>query len=336
MRSVIPRTLLFLALLGLCASCTNVPKTPPENVVKLTTLPDRVRIEIGDRLFSEYIFKGAKRPYFYPVLAADGTSLTRDFPMKETPGEDRDHPHHRALWFAHSSVNGIDFWNEGNAGGKTPKGSIVHDALLETKSGAVAVIRARNRWLSPEGKLICTDESTIRIRQTANGPALDYEVTLQAPADAPVHIGDNKDGLVAMRVPQWMTLPHKIQGKDIPGHGHIVTSTGQRDADAWGKRAAWCDYYSELNGKTYGVAIFDHPQNLRHPSWWMARDYGLFGANPFGQHHYENLKDRPNAGDYDLAAGESLTLRYRFLFHLGDEKAANVGVHYAEFASELR
>src|SRR5215207_7681395 len=87
-----------------------------DSSVKLTRLDDRVRVEIDGHLFTEYFIKGASRPYCYPVLAVDGTSLVRDFPMKETPGEDRDHPHHRALMFAHSNVNEIDFWNEGTAG----------------------------------------------------------------------------------------------------------------------------------------------------------------------------------------------------------------------------
>lgn len=331
------RPFLAVALVFLVSSCALMRKGPPPAQVKLTTLADRVRIEIDGRLFSEYIFKGATRPYFYPVLAEDGTSLTRDFPMKETPGEEIDHPHHRAVMFAHSSVNGIDFWNEGAAGGRTvPKGSILHESLVETKSGPVAVIRAKNRWVSPAGKLICTDESTMRVVQTASGTALDYEVTLQALPDAPLHIGDNKDGVAAIRVAQWMTLPHKYQGKDVPGNGRYVTSTGVRDAAAWGTRADWCDLYAPKGDKVYGVAIFNHPQNLRHPTWWMARDYGLFAANPFGQHHFENLKDRPNAGDYDIPAGGTLTLRYRFLFHLGDEKAANIGVRYAEYVAEQK
>jgi len=61
--------------------------------------------------------------------------------MKETPGEDVDHPHHRSLWFAHSDVNGIDFWNEGTAGTRFPKGAIEHETLVET-------ISAVNRYLA--------------------------------------------------------------------------------------------------------------------------------------------------------------------------------------------
>jgi hypothetical protein len=139
---------------------------------------------------------------------------------------------------------------------------------------------------------------------------------------------------MAIRVAQWMTLPHKYEKRDLPGNGHLVTSTGHRDAAAWGKRADWCDYFAPHEGKVYGVAIFDHPQNFRHPTWWMARDYGLFGANPFGQHDYEGLKDQPHIGDYTIPAGGTLTLRYRFYFHLGDEVAAHVAAHYADYLAE--
>ncbi len=302
--------------------------------VKLSRLDDRVRVEIGGRLFTEYVFKGASRPYCYPILAADGTSLVRDFPMKETPGEDTDHKHHRALMFAHSNANQIDFWNEGTSGTKFPKGSTVHDGLVETTDGEVGLIRVRHRWVAPEGKLVATDETTLRFRGTAEARLLDYEVTLQALPDTPLVMGDNKDGTMAIRLAQWMTMPHKMQKKDIPGVGHIVTAKGERDAAVWGTRAAWCDYFAARNGRTYGVAIFDHPQNLRHPTWWMARDYGLFAANPFGQRDFEAAaKHPPGKGDYTIPAGGRLTLRYRFYFHTGDEQAARIAERYAEYAA---
>jgi hypothetical protein len=329
--------LILPVVLCFARTLTALPAAETKSEVKLTTLADRVRVEIGGQLFTEYIYgDGATRPYCYPILAPDGTPLSRDFPMKQTPGEDTDHPWHRSLWFAHSMVNGVDFWNEGSGdAGRSPKekGKTVHDALLETSSGAVGVIHARNRWVAPDGKLICTDDRTLRFRAATNGRLLDYEITLHALPDAPLLMGDNKDGTMAMRLAQWMTMPHKVQGKDIPGNGHIVTSTGARDADAWGKRADWCDYSAERKDKTYGVAIFDHPQNLRHPTWWMARDYGLFGANPFGQHDYENLKDQPHIGDYTIPAGGSLTLRYRFYFHIGDEKTAGIAERYVDYAA---
>jgi hypothetical protein len=305
--------------------------------VKLTPLADRVRVEVDGQLFTEYIFgDGATRPYCYPILSADGTALSRDFPMKDTPGEETDHPWHRPITFTHASVNGVDFWNEGGGdAGRSPKdkGRTVHESLVSVQDGPVGVIVSRNRWTAPDGRLICTDERTLRFHASPAGRFIDFEITVHALPDQPLLFGDNKDGTMGFRVAQWMTLPHKYKTQPVAGTGRLLTSTGIRDAEAWGKRADWCDYYAPRNGKTYGVAIFDHPQNLRHPTWWMARDYGLFAANPFGQHDFESRKDEPHLGDLTVPAGGSLTMRYRFYFHEGDPDAAKVGEHYADYVA---
>ena len=319
---------LLAAALGLA------PALCASDDVALTRLPDRVRVDIGGKPFTEYVFSGAHYPYCYPVLAADGTPLTRSFPLSSPPGEDHDHPHQISLWFAHGLMNGIDFWNQGTAGGPAPKGKVVHEALLETTSGSVGTLHARSRWLAPDGRLICTDDTTLRFQGDADSRTLDYEVTVHALPDQPLVFGDSKEGTLGIRLAQWMTLPHKYGTENLPGTGHIFTSAGDRDGAAWGKRADWCDYYAPHEGKVYGVAIFDDPRNLRHPTWWMARDYGLFGANPFGQHSYENTGDA-HAGDYTVPAGGSITLRYRFYFHTGDPGAAQLARHYAEFVARL-
>lgn len=327
MRLPLHYTLLLLAL---------VPAAHAAEVT-LANLADRVRVEIDGQLFTEYVHgdSASSRPYCYPILLADGTGLTRDFPMKETTGEDRDHPHHRALMFVHGDANKIDFWNEGKAGPPLPKGRTVHDGLVETVSGETGLLRTRNRWLAPDGRLIATDETTLRFRDAGKGNrTLDYEVTIRALPDTPLVMGDTKEGTMSIRVAQWLTMPHKYKGQVMPGTGHILTAAGDRDAAAWGKRAPWCDYYAPKDGKTYGVAIFDHPQNIRHPTWWMARDYGLFAANPFGQHEFEAEKNHPRGiGAYTIPAGGSLTLRYRFFFHAGDPESAQVADHYAAYAA---
>ncbi len=325
---------LIAALAFLPALCAFGAPLP----VKLTKQSDRVRVEIGGKLFTEYVFgDGATRPYCYPILSADGTPLTRDFPMKETPGEETDHPWHRSITFTHASVNGVDFWNEGTGGsaGKSPKakGRSTHESFLEVRDGSVGVIATRNRWTDPDGKLICTDERTVRFHGEGEARFIDFEITVHALPDQPLVFGDNKDGTMGYRMPLWMTLPHKYKNQQVPGVGHYLMSTGVRDADAWGKRAAWCSAYAERNGKTYGVTIFDHPKNLRHPTWWMARDYGLFAANPFGQHDFENLKDQPTIGNYTVPAGGSLTMRYRFYFHEADPVTAKAAEQYATYAA---
>lgn len=321
------RRLLLVVPACLAPWCAVLRAAETTAEVKLTPLADRVRIEIGGQLFSEYIFTGASKPYLYPILAADGTRLNRDYPMASPPGEDHDHPHHRSLWFTHGAVNGQNFWSENPQAGK-----IVHEALLETKSGATGVLRARSRWEALDGKVVCTDETTVRVQAGPEGRRLDYEVTLHADQGA-LTFGDTKEGAMAMRLAQWMTRPHKYNKQDAPGAGHTVNSEGVRDDATWGKRAAWVDYFAPRDGKIYGVAVFDHPQNPRHPTWWHVRDYGLFAANPFGQHDFESLKDKPNAGDYTVPAGGSITFRYRFYFHTGDTTAAHIAERYKEYAA---
>ena len=87
-----------------------------------------------------------------------------------------------------------------------------------------------------------------------------------------------------------------------------------------------------MNGRIVGVAIFDHPQNPRHPTWWHVRDYGLFAANPFGLHDFE--KKPPGAGNLNVSAGQNVTFRYRFYIHRGDEKEGKVAQHYEAYVKQ--
>ena len=200
--------------------------------VQLTRLPDRVRVEVDGQLFTEYRFgPDAPKPFFHPILSSDGTSLTRAFPMQSVPGEEQDHPHHRSLWFAHGSVNKVDFWLE--KPGVT--GRIEHGGLLEVTqvSPELGRFRARNRWVTPAGATLLTDETTVEIRSVHQGRLLDFAITLHASEGMPVVFGDTKEGTMALRVAQWMTLPHRFQGKDVPGQGQMVNREGGAGAGIW-------------------------------------------------------------------------------------------------------
>lgn len=333
-----------LTALGICgAGCVMDRATPSAapatSAVAVKRTDDRVRVELGGQLFTEYVFKGVPRPYLYPVIAADGTEMMRHYPMKGkggAPGEEEDHPHHRSLWFTHGNVNGFDFWAES---GGAKQGKIVNDSVKESTRGDVALIESRNRWLGPDGTVQLTDETTIRARAIPEGRLLDYEVTLRAPADKPVVFGDTKEGSMAIRLPHWMTPPHNYNKAKTTGKGRIVNDSGATDGATWGKKSTWVDYYAPKDGKVYGVAIFDHPKNPRHPTWWHVRDYGLFAANPFGQHDFEmdpkskKSKAAPGAGNLTIPAGGSVTFRWRFFFHLGDEKAGKVADQYKVYAA---
>ena len=294
--------------------------------VKITRLEDRLRIEINGELFSEYHFKDVSRPFLYPVIGPDGLPMTRDWPMKEANNEEHDHKHHRSLWFEHGEMNGVDFWSEEPKAGRT-----VHEEFTEIKSGRdEGVIRSKDKYVAPDGKMVCTDDRTIRIYNRPAERLFDYEVTVHA-SNGDLVFGDTKEGMMSMRLNETMRLAPNKFNKGKPT-GHIVNSEGVRDEATWGKRANWVDYYGPVRGKTVGVAIFDHPQNPRHPTWWHVRDYGLFGANPFGLHDFE--KKPVGAGNFTVPARKSVTFRYRFYIHPGDEKEAKVAQRYAEYAKQ--
>jgi sugar phosphate isomerase/epimerase len=289
--------------------------------VRITQHDDKVTVKVNGRLFTEYHVTDVPRPYFYPVVGPTGVPIIRHYPMNpdlDKGGDRLDHPHHNSLWFTHGEVNGVDFWGNGH-------GKVVHDKFLEVSSGAnVGVIKSQDNWGAPDGKVVCTDTRTHRFYSEGDGQIMDFEVTVHA-SHGRLTFGDTKEGSMAIRLASTMRLEGKV------GQGHIINSAGDKDGTTWGKRAAWCDYYGPVDGEVVGVAIFDHPDNPRHPTWWHVRGYGLFAANPFGVSYFE--KKPKGTGDLVVPAGESVTFKWRFYFHKGDEKAGNVAEHYREYAS---
>lgn len=307
--------------------------------VELKQEADKVTVNIDGKLFTEYHFTGARRPYLYPIVGPTGGAMTRHWPLQDDLAtEERDHPHHKGLWWGHRMVNGAGFW-EDSAKPDAKIGQMIHDGFAEVKSGEdQGFLRAKNKWIvDGTNELVGTDERTITFYKGKDGPMIDFAITIKA-GDKEMVFGDDKDGSMAIRVPDSMRVDKpKAKGeKTVPkGDGHIVTSEGKKDAEAWGTKANWCDYWGPVEGKTAGVAIFDNPANPRHPTWWHVRTYGLFAANPFGQAQFEKLPDK-NAGEFKVPAGQSVTFRYRFYFHEGDTDQAKVADHYKDYVAKVK
>lgn len=331
--------------LGLCSCVAPKPGVKANPLgVRIVPTNHLLRVELNGRLFTEYHYTNVPRPFCYPILGPGGVAMTRHFPMASPPGEEHDHPHHRSLWFSHAPVNDVDVWTEQ----KADTGRILHRGFVDISSGAnTGLIKTLNDWVDATGKILCTSENTLCFFAPTNGViTMDYEIQLKA-THGDVTFGDSKEGSFAVRVAETMRvlLPVKKGEPAQPGAGHIVLSTGERDdgvsaaaaidakreAVTWGKRAAWCDYYGPVDGNVVGIAIMDHPANPRYPTWWHVRDYGLFAANPFGQHDFEGLKNK-NAGDLKILAGQSVRFRYRVVFHEGDEKKGQIAARFAEYA----
>lgn len=286
-------------------------------VVTVERQGDRFAVLAGGELFCEYLPAHEPRPILYPLLAPGGIGVTRDWPMDADAPKPHDHPHHESLWLGHGSLNGYDFWQ---AGAKNER--IVQLVGLARVEGATAVIEGFDLWQVEEGRTIALEHRRMRFSAAGDGRRIDFTFELTAAAE-PLVFGDTKEGTFALRLRPELALTGD------GGAGHALNSAG--DLDVWGKRAAWVDYWGPIGERTIGVALFEHPSSFRHPTWWHARDYGLFAANPFGLHDFE--KKPPGAGDLTLAVGETLTLRYRLWLHEGAADREDLEREYERYAA---
>ena len=280
----------------------------------------QVDVLIGGALFTRYNHAPAyPRPFLYPVIGPFGHGVTRNYPMQAgVPGESSDHPHHRSLYTAFGDVNGVDDWSEIEGHGR-----IVHRAFSALESGPVyGRIVAENDWVDPGGEMVVTETREMVFYNTPAWCALmDYKVTFHAGEQA-VIFGDTKEGgILSVRVASSMDVSRGLGGQIANACG------GVNEDETWGQPSPWCDYSGPVAGRTVGIALLDHPDNLRHPTQWHVRDYGLMTANCFAWSYY---KVKSLDGSYTMPPHSDLTFRYRVYIHPGRE--ASVQARWIDFA----
>jgi len=303
--------------------------------VSLTRHENTIEVSIGGQPFTTYYFDPAiAKAYLQPLRDAHGVIVTRGFPVGETipPGHAHDpslEPHQRPLYFAHGDIDGYDFWGEeafekyyGLEAGKSKYGRMAIRKVDEVRGGPESgVIRATFDLLGPDHKPFAAETQEYTFRGDKDTRVIDCDYVIQANHDA-VKIGDSKEGTFGIRVAPELTAPR----------GHMVNSEGaEGEPKIWGKRANWVDYDGVIDGHSLGIAVFDSPKSFRHPTYWHARGYGLFAANPFGIKEF--TRDPAQDGSYTIPAGQSLKFRYRVVIHEGDYKEAKVAEKYQQFAA---
>ncbi len=277
-------------------------------------------VKVNGELFTGYHYgPDLKKPFLWPVNAEGGVGITRDFPMGEAD-KTKDHPHHVSLWTAYGNVNGADCWTTGgNSGFQTT------EEVTYGSGAAFGWILAKNVWQDKEHKNVVRETREYRFY---NSPAaarlMDVSVTFTAEYGDAKFADTKEGGLVSLRMSDAL----REQG----GTGVITTATGGvGEAATWGKPAAWCDYSGTVEGiGKRGITVFDHPGNMRHPTSWHVRSYGLLGANCFGYNDFTGGKEN---GDFTLKAGESVTFNYRLYVHSGDVAEAGVAERFGEYAA---
>jgi hypothetical protein len=335
----------FLPLFILCLSCNQKPAerieaiSDPEITFEEHEGEKRIDVLIDGKLFTAYRWPdNVFKPVLYPIISAGGSEITRGFPLEPREGERNDHRHQVGNWLNYGNVNGYDFWGNGSEGKRSAnRGEIKHLGVekLSGGKGEGSMISVAS-WIDPNGKALLSEKTEYHF--IANGAVrmIDRITTLTNPGIEAVNFKDTKEGMFGIRVARQLELPsdEEITLTDAQGNpttvkkmsnegvtGNYRSSEGITGLDVWSTRAKWMNLYGTIGNEKISLVVCDHPRNISYPTYWHARGYGLFAANPLGAKDFTAGKEELN---YTLPPGQSLTFRYRIIVnsgtHLTDEK----------------
>lgn len=308
----------------------------------------KVDVIINGQFFTSYIYpEDLMKPVLYPVMTPAGTKVTRNYPLDPSKPERSDHPHHVGLWFNYGDVNGLDFWNHSNRVSPEKKdryGTIVHrniKSMEETEN--TAHLDVEMDWLAPDKKILLKEETRFTFHATKKGNVIDRITTLTAQSND-ISFKDNKEGMIAIRLTRELEHPSRKPVKVAGAEGTIViesedynkgvtgkylNSEGVEGGACWGKRAKWVNLSGEIKDEAVSIIIMDHPDNVGYPTYWHARTYGLFSANPLGQAIFSKGEEELN---FALKAGESVTFRHRIVVSNDQLEAKQINKSFNQFA----
>jgi len=307
----------------------------------------RVDVLVDGKPFTSYIYPTTlKKPTLYPVRSASGVVVTRGWPLEPRPGERVDHPHQVGLWFDHGDVNGLDFWNNSDAippARAARMGTILHRAVRRAEGGpGEGVLEVTAEWVDYQAKPLLREDTRFVFRAADGLRAIDRITTLTA-LEQPVTFTDNKEGLIGIRVARALEQPSTTPEVFTDATGHTTTvprldndgvtgryrsSEGLVGDSVWGTRGRWTMLSGTVAGEPMTLAILDHPKNVGFPTYWHARGYGLFAANPLGRKAFTNGKAELN---FRLGPREATTFRHRVLILSGSATPEQIETYYRDF-----
>jgi hypothetical protein len=346
--------LLLGAVLAGCARRAKAEASQGESSAKapyVEVIPDEAKGEVEVRIdgkpFTAYIHPAsAKKPTLYPLRTADGKVITRGYPLAPRPGERTDHPHQIGLWLNYGNVNGVDFW--GNSDERAPKdvphlGTVEHRKIRGVESGpGEGALEVTDEWVDHYGKPLLREETRYVFRAGPDLRGVDRITKLTA-LDTAVTFHDTKEGMLGLRVARSLEQPSTEPVKLVEQDGSITTvpaadtagitglyrsSEGLKGDSVWGTRARWTALDGKVEGEPVTIAILDHPKNPGFPTYWHARGYGLFAANPLGWNDFTKGKEQL---ELHLEPGESTTFRYRILILTGSDPTSRIESEYRAF-----
>lgn len=343
--------LLFAFLISLPVIACQDGKVRPgkKQKVEFTVREQEQRVDVlaGGKLLTSYCWPGnVYKTVLYPVRTLTGTEVTRGFPLKPRESERNDHIHQVGSWLNYGNVNGFDFWGNGSTGEKSENGGVIkHLGIDKTKEGdGEGMLAVSAIWQDPSGKDLLEEKSEFHFIVNEKYYCVDRITTLTA-VGQDVLMKDTKEGMFAIRVARQLELPSKedvliLDSSGKPGTekasenkgvtGNYRSSEGVTGEAVWSTRARWMNLYGIIGSEKVSVVICDHPENPSYPTYWHARGYGLFSANPLGGSDFTKGRE---VVDFSIQSGKSITFRYRTIItsgiHLNDEEINTLADDFA-------
>ncbi|HEV57157.1 MAG TPA: hypothetical protein ENN87_06615 [Phycisphaerales bacterium] len=285
--------------------------------------PDRIDVLIDGQNVTSYRYdETLTKPILYPLKTPGGMILNRGYPLVKVEGESTDHPHHVGLFFTYDEVNDSGFWNN-----TTSPPQIHHVKTVEMTGGEKGTLKTLSQWIDKSRKPILEEHRTMVFHPGPGSYAIDLTIDLKALAK--VEFGDTKEGMLGIRTADWL--------RERDGHSEYLASTGARRAgNIWGRRATWVTLQGEKDGRTVGIAILNHPSSVNYPTYWHARDYGLFSANPLGQLAFDKAHKVPDAKAFGLALepGQAAHFRFLIIVYEGAKTKEQLDAQFEKFARQ--
>ena len=291
----------------------------PPSGVKFEQLPDRVDVKLDGKPLTAFHYDAKwDKPFLYPIRTVSGRLISRGWPVEPRAGEEQDHAWHRGIWWGHGDINGEDFWRE-----KPDKSTsrLIIDGKPKTSGDSLEVKLA---MMTSKGKRLGTVTERYTFRPDGNHLLIDTTIAVNADAGESLRFGDTDDGGYAFRLADEFRQDRGAR---------LINSENQTGTEQiWGKPAKWTDYSAQVAGEISGVAILDHPTNLRHPTRWHARGYSLNAANPFALRSF--TRNKTDDGSYTLRAGEQMRFRYLMIVHEGELSRDRIEQYFTSFTKK--
>jgi hypothetical protein len=304
----------------------------------------KVDVIIGGSLFTSFRWPdNVYKPILYPLYTSEGTEITRGFPLNPREGESNDHRHQVGVWLNYGNVNGLDFWGNGSRGSWGVRSGEIKHLNIEkmTEGKGEGSLITNESWVDSLGRELLSERTEYYFSGKGSARIIDRITTLTATGDT-VFLKDTKEGMFGIRVAKQLHLPSKedlllreasgdttkvksSSASDISGN--YRSSEGVTGLDVWGTRAKWMDLNGSFNDEIVSLVICDHPANQSYPTYWHARGYGLFSANPLGAEDFTQGKKILN---FNIPAGKSATFRYRVIVNSGADLTDKEINEYAE------